>query len=1092
LKLNYLLSTLALLNLNKIFLTNTLLEDNLLKIEAHLNFTFCHKKLIKPMRKLLPVFLLILSFFTQTFAQSQQVTVVNDIEGMKLTVDGQPLMINGMNWDYFPIGTNFSYSLWKQPEDVIQAALDAEMSLLRNMGVNAIRQYTGVPAKWIQYIYENYGIYTMLNHSFGRYGLTIGGVWVPNTEYSNQQTQKLLLSEVTEMVKEYKGTPGLLLYLLGNENNYGLFWGGAETEDIPIEDRKSTIRAQAMYKLFNEATLAMKGIDPSHPVAICNGDLLFLELIKEECKDIDILGTNMYRGESFGDAFQRVKDEIGKPILFTEFGADAFNAAEKREDQEAQAYYMVENWKEIYENAAGLGKANNSLGGFTFQFSDGWWKFGQTKNLNVHDTDASWSNGGYRRDFVEGGNNMNEEWFGIAAKGQTSARGLYQLYPRAAYYALKEAHQFQPYAPGATLQQVDAFFSEIQIMDAVIQARGDQAALVGERGGKLRVSELRAEFSTFYTGGSLITTPNDPDPNNTTLFPNELGFDHMQSYFVGFEANPATNIRANVTFNVLGNVAQNPINEIFYENRGRPQAVVTQNGTVVQTTLDRLQVYQAEYTWNHKLFDLTGFFRTGHYHWGYEGDFFGIYQEANYGPNIDLYNGIAPSGLEISGKTVLEGLKVAFGDQLWWGANPAVLLKYRRQLGRFDVTGIFHEDIDNLGNVVTSIAIPQPRTRRVTLHAATEIGRLKVEAGGIWGGQPLVGREFQVVNGQESNYQVFVDRVQETDTWGAKVKLSYAIGPIQWYGQAASMGLVAFGGADATQTFTGWTLKDSGSGNQNNVLSGFTYSVGKWQIAPNFLWQKPLVDPIPGDAPAPARLRNILTDPFVVRSNRETIGGELLLTFDPTPGSWMYEWDNDRSEDAELAASIGLVYRHLPTSQDAAIIFPGTGRVPSAAEGAPPALDLWEVNTRLVSKLSPQLGIIGRFYVGNGQANGPDERTINRGGGDVRVIYKSLKLSSFVKVNDWGPFDYHRDFNLTFPLQVMADISTTVGQQDWFLLPSTTLGLSFIWRSLNQFSPRYLPNEADEFATTSIISPIGFPNGSEWQLRTYVNINIGK
>jgi hypothetical protein len=53
------------------------------------------------------------------------------------------------------------------------------------MGVNVIRQYTGIPAKWIG-IYENYGIYTMLNHTFGRYGLTINGVWVLNTEYSNQ------------------------------------------------------------------------------------------------------------------------------------------------------------------------------------------------------------------------------------------------------------------------------------------------------------------------------------------------------------------------------------------------------------------------------------------------------------------------------------------------------------------------------------------------------------------------------------------------------------------------------------------------------------------------------------------------------------------------------------------------------------------------------------------------------------------------------------------------------------------------------------------------------------------------------------------
>ena len=99
---------------------------------------------------------------------------------------------------------------------------------------------------------------------------------------------------------------------------------------------------------------------------------------------------------------------------------------------------------------------------------------------------------------------------------------------------------------------------------------------------------------------------------------------------------------------------------------------------------------------------------------------------------------------------------------------------------------------------------------------------------------------------------------------------------------------------------------------------------------------------------------------------------------------------------------------------------------------------------------------------------------------------------SHVKVNDWGPFDYHRDFNLTFPLQLMADISTSVAKQDWFILPSTTLGLRFTWRSLDQYSPRYLPNVTEEFASAPIISPVGFPNGNEWELRTYININIGK
>ncbi len=436
---------------------------------------------------------------------------------------------------------------------------------------------------------------------------------------------------------------------------------------------------------------------------------------------------------------------------------------------------------------------------------------------------------------------------------------------------------------------------------------------------------------------------------------------------------------------------------------------------------------------------------------------------------------------------------MAYGRQLWWGANPALLLKYSRDIGKAKVTGIYHEDLDDPGLAISSIAVPQPRTRRVTLHLETKLfDKLKIEAGGIWGGQPLVGREFQVVRGEEGNYQVYVDKVQATDTWGGKVKVSFSSGRINWYAQAASMGLVANGGGDYTKTFTGWYLKDSGSGNQNNILTGFTYGLGKWQIAPNFLWQKPLEDPIPGDIGGPARPRNILEDPFVVRSNRETVAGELLLTFDPTPGTWMYEWDSDRSEDAKLAASLGFVFRHLPTTQDAAVIFPGTGRIPSAADGAPPALDLWEVNARIVSKINPELGIIANLYGGNGQSNGSDPRTIERFGGDVRIIYKTVKLSSHLKFNDWGPFDYHRDFNLTFPLQLMADISTTVGKQEWFILPSTTLGMRFIWRSLDQYSPRYLPNETEEFATSPIISPVGFPNGNEWELRTYIHINLGK
>lgn len=1042
------------------------------------------------MKKLILI-LIFCCFSSHIHAQTDKVSVMKDKEDFKLLVNNKPFFINGMNWNYDPIGTNFNYSLWKQSDEVIKAALDNEMGLLKNMGVNAIRQYTGIQPKWITYIYQKYGIHTMLNHSFGRYGLTLNGKWVPNTEYSDPATKQLLLKETQDMIQEYKNTPGLLLFLLGNENNYGLFWDGAETENIPLEDRKSTKRAKDMYAIFNEAVVEMKKIDTSHPIAICNGDLLFLDIIVDECKDIDILGLNMYRGVSFGNAFQEVKSKFNKPILFSEFGADAFNAIDNAEDQKSQAYFMVGNWKEIYENAANLGKAGNSLGGFTFQFSDGWWKFGQTKNLDVHDSNASWSNGGYTSDFIKGQNNMNEEWFGVCAKGPVNPRGLYDLYPRAAYYSLKEAHNINPYDIGTTLEKIDNHFKNIQLMDAVLKARGDKAALVGSSTDILKISNLRAEFTTFNTGGSLITTPDSPDPNKIT-YPNQLGFDHMQSYYIGVEGNPTSNMKANINFNILGNVALNPINEIFYENRGRTQTVNTPNGPIQIGDANRVQIYNASYTWNEKDFDLKGFYRTGHYHWGYEGDFFGLYPEANYGPNLDIYNG-ETSGFEFDGKRNLNGFKAAFGPQLWWGANPALLLKYGRKIGKFDATAVYHEDIDDAAAATTSIAIPMPKTRRVTLHLKRKLENFGFEFGGIWGGQPLNGRTFQYAEGTSGNYTVYDDKVNSSDNWGGKAKITLSSGRFNVYTQGAIMGLVANGGADATQTFTGWRLKDSGSGNQMNFLTGFTYNLNSnFQIAPNFLWQKPLVEAMPNDVNAPGRLRNIQADPFVVRANRETLGGELLLTYDPTPATWMYDWDNDMAEDAKFAISSGFVYRHLPTTQDAAIGFL-SNRTAFAFANSAPAHDLWESNTRIVSKLSPDLGFISNFYFGNAQSNGSDARLIERIGGDVRLIYKKIKLTHSFKLNDWGPYDYHRDFNLTYPVQLMLDLSTSVGKPDWFILPNTKIGIMGTWRTLDKYSPRFLPNQtASEFATAPIISPVGFPNGLEWEIRTYIHINIGK
>ena len=695
---------------------------------------------------------------------------------------------------------------------------------------------------------------------------------------------------------------------------------------------------------------------------------------------------------------------------------------------------------------------------------------------------------------------MNEEWFGICAKGPTNSKGLYTLYPRAAYYSLKEAHRINPLGKGITAEAVADHFSKISLMEGVLKARGDKAALGGSE--KIELSNLRAEFSTFNTGGSLLTTPDTADPNGGA-YPNQLGFDHMESYYIGVEGNPAPNMRANVNFNILGNVAANPIDEIFYENRGRPVTLNSDNGNVTLNDVNRLNVYNAEFEWAAKDFDLRGFYRTGHYHWAYEGDFFNLYREANYGPNLDIYGGEI-LGIEVDGKGALKGLKAAFGPQLWWGANPTVLLKYSRKIGDWGVTGIYHRDLETDINVdpltgrrvldanqLRSGIIPAFPTERFALALEKNFGKFKIDLGAIWAGNPLNGSSYQEARGTSGNYIIYNDKINSKDNWGGKAKVTYQNGLFNWYAQGGYMGLVASGGSDQTQTFAGWKLKDNGSGNQVNVLTGATFTAGNIQIAPNFLYQKPLIAAMPNDVTGAGRLRNVIDDPFAVRGNRETMGAEWLFTYDPTPGTWMYEWDNDSAEDAKFAMNLGFVYRHLPTTQDAHIGFLANRQF-FAFPNAAPAEDLWEVSSRVVSKVSPEFGFIGNFFYGNGQANGDNARLIKRFGGDVRMIINNLKVTAQAKFNDWGPFDYHRDFNLTFPAQLMLDVSTTLGKPGWFVLPSTKVGIRGTWRSLDENSPRFSPNNAIEFATVPTISPVGFPNGSEWEIRTYIHINIGK
>ncbi|MBD3368267.1 MAG: glycosidase [Candidatus Eisenbacteria bacterium] len=1019
---------------------------------------------------------MILTAATAVVSAEPEVSIVSDLEGQKLLLDGEDTMVFGMNWGYVPIGENYLYNLWAQPEDFIKTVLDREMPLLQDMGVNSIRLYVGIPPRWVQYIYEEYGITTMLNHTVGRYGYTIDGAWVPSVDYSDPRFRKLVTEEIIEWVELYRDTPGVIFWLLGNENNYGLHWSSFEIEALP-EGQRDEARARYLYSLFEDITREINRADPEKLVAIANGDLQYIDIIAEECTSLDILGTNVYRGISARDLYAVVEEKLGIPIVYTEFGADAYNAREMREDQLMQAKYLIGQWQEIYEQSYGKGRVGNAIGGYIFQWSDGWWKYLQESRLDIHDTHASWPNGGYIEDYVEGEYNMNEEWWGITAKGPPDHRGLYQVYPRAAYYALRRAFKLDPYAPTTDLQAIREHFAPIRPATAALQARSDRAALLGEPRERVHVSDVRLEFETFNTGGEHTTTPEDND-GSAEGYPSFQGFDHLESFYIDVEVKPTESVSGKVSVNILGNVPENPIDEIFYENRGRKRTV----GETEIGDVERVKVYQASVSWDDKWFMLDGFYRTGHLHWKHEGDFFGLYRDAYYGENVDIYNGMAPVGFELAGKKHFDGLKVAFGPQLWWGANPAVLLKYRKQIGPLNATAVYHEDIDEQSSVSTSIAIPEPKTRKVSLQFETGYGDWNLQGGALWSGSTKVGDEFQIVEDDV----VYEDEIIDGDTFGGKAKVTWQKGRWHWYAQAARMGLVANAGPDPIITFTGWQLKDSGLGNQTNFLTGLAVNVGNLQIAPNFLWQEPIIGPIPDDVPDPGRPRNVLSDPFAVRGNREQVGGELLFTYDPTPATWFWQWDNNVREDAPLAASIGFVYRHLPTTMDVTNFIAEDGVTVYSFGASPPPEDLWSINARLVSKLAARTRMVATLVYERTQPRGWDpsdenetlNRTIETFSADGTVTHGPWAVGANVAVNGWGPYDYHRDFNLTYPLQVGGDISYSLGQPRWFGDAQTRIGVSGKWRSLDLNSNRYDAESA------------GDEEGSEWEIRTYVHVAL--
>ncbi|MEI8010915.1 MAG: glycoside hydrolase family 2 TIM barrel-domain containing protein [Candidatus Omnitrophota bacterium] len=364
----------------------------------------------------------------------------------RMFVDGKPFIIKGITYVPTKVGEspdNGTLANWMEQDSNHDGILDApyqayvdrndhnkdhpdevavgDFQLLKEMGVNALRLYHQplTPVKSVlRDLYSRYGIGVLMGDYLGKYTVGSGAEWAAGTDYENPVHQANMMTNIEAMVREYKDEPYVLLWVLGNENNYGVACN-------------ADIKPDAFYQFANKVAKRIKEIDPTRPVALVNGDALYIEKFAALAPDIDIFSANVYRGEyGLGAFWEDVHRIVNKPVYITEFGAPGYAAQDlvAGQAEEEQALYDKGNWLDIAGNAAGYQDGEgNSIGGVAFEWVDEWYKDYTPARHSAQTEVTGPFPGGY----------FFEEWFGITGQGD-GKHSPFLRHLKKAYFMYKE------------------------------------------------------------------------------------------------------------------------------------------------------------------------------------------------------------------------------------------------------------------------------------------------------------------------------------------------------------------------------------------------------------------------------------------------------------------------------------------------------------------------------------------------------------------------------------------------------------------------------------------------------------------------------
>jgi len=394
------------------------------------------------------------------------------VQGRQLLVDFdgngvyEPFIIKGVGYSPYPIGRHPSD--WDDNIFDNVEILNRDFDLLQAMGCNTIRIWKGDNTQQADGRFKCKITQKTLDLAQQHNIKVIAGFWIDTSGaecidgypvyhvpgLSDPTVQNRFGAYVNSLRDlsdaDHDGDyteihPAILFWAVGNENNLHL-------------DPANLTQIRAWYSLVNQMADRAHQIEGAsyHPVAVVNGDLLYAGDANYGTSDaqmnyLDIWGTNVYRGDSFGNLFNDFKNKSNKPLWIAEYGLDAWytldfgNPENGHLDENSQAQWVAKLWDELSL------RHDVAIGGTVMEYSDEWWKPYEWIDGGIHNNNQDYFGTGP----VDGScppdgkidwwppspdNFFNAEWFGIMAISLDGSDpdNVDDMHPRMVYNILKE------------------------------------------------------------------------------------------------------------------------------------------------------------------------------------------------------------------------------------------------------------------------------------------------------------------------------------------------------------------------------------------------------------------------------------------------------------------------------------------------------------------------------------------------------------------------------------------------------------------------------------------------------------------------------